>query len=189
MVKAGGAQSAFWGRDERTPLRLRFYRITSMSQSKQVEGATTSRAKEMLLEFLRDHDAACPVCGYNVRALTRPVCPECRQELSLTVGATRLRLGWLFAAVAPGFFSGIAAIFVLVPIVGRLAIGDGRLSPALTALDLFGWCSGAFAVIIAVKRVRFIAQPRARQRTWAILIWLIHIAALVGFIVIGPKYV
>jgi hypothetical protein len=40
-----------------------------------------------------------------------------------------------------------------------------------------------------MKRVRFIAQPRARQRTWAILIWFIHIAALVGFIVIGPKYV
>jgi hypothetical protein len=160
-----------------------------MLKPEQAGQETTSRAQELLLEFLRDHDAPCPVCGYNVRALTRPVCPECRQELSLTVGATRLRLGWLFAAVAPGFFSGIAAIFVLVPIVGRLALGDGRLSPALIALDLFGWCSGAFAVIIAVKRVRFIAQPRARQRTWAILIWFIHIAALVGFIVIGPKYV
>ena len=142
----------------------------------------------MLLDFLREHDAACPVCGYNVRALTRPICPECHQELVLTVGATRLRLGWLLAAVAPGFFSGIAAFFVLVPIVGRLLFGDGLLSPALIALDLFGWCSGLFAIIVAAKRNRFLAQPRARQRWWTLIIWIVHIAALVLFILLGPAY-
>src|SRR5687767_15104169 len=83
----------------------------------------TSRAQEMLLDFLREHDAPCPVCGYNLKALTRPICPECGQDLVLAVGAARLRLGWLFAAVAPGFFSGIAAVFLLVPIVARLVFG------------------------------------------------------------------
>ncbi len=139
----------------------------------------------MLLDFLRDHDAPCPVCGYNVRALTRPICPECAQELVLTVGAARLRLGWLLTAVAPGFFSGIAAIFVLVPIFGRLLFGDGVLMPLPIMMDVFGWCSGVFAIILASQLRRFIAQPRARQRWFAIIIWLIHITALGLFILVG----
>jgi hypothetical protein len=150
-----------------------------------VQAPTSSRAQDMLLEFLREHEAACPVCGYNLKALTRPTCPECGQELVLTVGAARLRLGWLFAAVAPGFFSGIAATFLLVPIVGRLVFGDGRMSWPLVPLDLFGWCSGIFAIILAKKRVRFIAQPRARQRWWALGIWFVHVAALAVFLLVG----
>ena len=149
---------------------------------------TSTRAQDMLLDFLREHDAACPVCGYNLRALTRPICPECGHELVLTVGAARLRLGWLLAAVAPGFFSGIAAFFVLVPIVGRLAFGDGKWSPVLNVLDLFGWCSGLVAIVIAKKRSRFLAQPRARQRWWALGIWFVHIAALGLFILLGARY-
>jgi hypothetical protein len=151
----------------------------------------------MLLDFLREHDAACPVCGYNVRALTRPVCPECKQELTLTVGAAgvaggggRLRIGWLFAAVAPGFFSGIAAIFMLVPIVGRAVFGDGVLMVMPIAMDVFGWCSGIFAIILASKRTRsrFLALPHARQRWFALIMWLIHIGALGLFIMIGVVF-
>src|SRR5262245_5700142 len=89
--------------------------------------APTSRAQELLLEFLREHESPCPVCGYNLKALTKPMCPECGQELALTVGTARLRLGWLLAALAPGFFSGICAFFVLIPIFGRLFFGDGRM--------------------------------------------------------------
>lgn len=146
------------------------------------------RAEELLLEFLREHDAGCPVCRYNLRALTRPVCPECGAELVLAVGAARLRLGWLMAAVAPGFFSGIAAVFVLVPIVGRLVAGDGKMSPGLNALDLFGWCSGVFAIVLAAKRHRFLALPLAAQRWWAVGIWFVHVAALGVFILIGYMY-
>lgn len=142
----------------------------------------------MLLEFLRDHDASCPVCGYNLRALTRPVCPECAQDLVLTVGTTRLYLRWLLAAVAPGFFSGIAACFVLIPIVGRLAFGDGRWSVTITAMDLFGWSSGMLAILIGVKRTRFLAQPLSRQRWWAIAIWAVHIAAVPVFILMGTRF-
>jgi hypothetical protein len=143
----------------------------------------------MLIDFLREHDAACPVCGYNVRALTRPICPECKQELTLTVGAARLRMGWLFAAVAPGFFSGIAACFMLVPIFGRLLFGDGVLMAVPIMMDLFGWCSGIFAIILAIRgRNRFLAQSPARQRWFALIIWLIHIAALGLFILIGVVF-
>jgi hypothetical protein len=146
------------------------------------------RAQEMLLEFLREYDAACPVCGYNLRALTRPVCPECGQKLVLAVGAARLRLGWLMAAVAPGFFSGIAAVFVLVPIVLRLAIGDGKMSPMLNAMDLFGWCSGVFAIVLAAKRHRFLALRLVGQRWWALGRWVVHVVALGVFLLVGYIY-
>lgn len=153
-----------------------------------------NRSQEMLLEFLRDHDAACPptcpACGYDVRALTTPICPECKHELTLTVGlwGGRLRLDWLFIALAPGFFSGIAACFVLIPIVGMF-FEDGTLALPLIGLDLFGWSSGLFAILLIMKRNRFIAQPRARQRWFALLIWLIHVAAFVTFIFLMDAYV
>ena len=153
----------------------------------------TNRTREiMLLDFLRECDAdpvppACPLCGYSLKALTRPVFPECGQQLTLTVGISRLRLGWLFAALAPGFFSGIAACFVLVPIFARLIFGDGVFMPLIAAVDLFGWCSGIFAIILARKpaRIRFLTQSPSRQRWFALFIWFIHIAALATFILTG----
>jgi hypothetical protein len=157
-------------------------------QPAPVSQPPAGRAQDLLLDFLREYDAPCPVCGYNLHALTRPICPECGQELVLTVGTARLRLGWLLAALAPGFFSGIAAVFVLVPILGRLFLGDGKWSPGLNVLDLFGWSSGIFAIILAAKRHRFLAQPRSRQRWWALGIWFVHVAALGLFILVGRWY-
>jgi len=142
----------------------------------------------MLLAFLRGHDCGCPVCGYNLRALTRPICPGCGSELVLRVGAARVRLGWLLAAVAPGFFSGIAAVFLLVPIVGRLVFGDGQMSATLNVLDLFGWFSGVFAIVLAVTQHRFLGLSNDQQRLWALAIWLVHFIALVLLIVYGPAY-
>lgn len=170
-----------------------------MSKPQQIPGvqaaapgaATTSRAQEMLLDFLREHDAAppaCPVCGYSLKALTRPICPECGHELVLAVGAMRHPIGWLLAAVAPGFFSGIAAAFLLIPIFGQALFGNGRPEPLIIALDLFGWCSGLFAIILAAKRHRFLAQSRTRQRWCALIIWLAHLAALGLFILLAMAY-
>ena len=153
--------------------------------------ANTSRRRQMLLDFLRECDAdppACPVCRYNLKGLTRPFCPECGQELKLTVGAAHLRIGWLFAAVAPGFFSGICATFVLIPIFGRMFFGDGKIMPIPIAMDVFGWCSGIFALMLAFRsrwRIWFLAQSLSRQRWFAIGIWLIHIGALGMFILIA----
>ena len=143
---------------------------------------------ERFVAALREHEASCPLCGYNLKALTRPICPECGQELMLTVGAARVRLGWLMTAVAPGFFSGIAAFFMLVPIVVPPMFGNKRIPLTLIGVDLFGWCSGIFAIILAVKRHRFLAQSRALQRWWALGIWLVHVAALGLVFLVGPRF-
>ncbi|MFG0328985.1 MAG: hypothetical protein ACF8PN_03710 [Phycisphaerales bacterium] len=153
-------------------------------------GATElTRGQELLLRFLRDHDAECPVCGYNLRGLTRPVCPECSEELAPTVGVEGLRLGWLFAAIAPGFFSGIAACFVAIPTVA-IYFEDGVLVWPLVGAVLFGWMSGLFAIVLATKlRSRFIAKPNERRRSFAILVWLVHVAAMAIFIVTFALYI
>lgn len=169
------------------------------TQTPRGDESALTRKQQMLLDYLREcevgadssdsHGAPnCPVCGYNLHGLTKPTCPECGKELALTVGAARHPIGWLLAALAPGFFSGIAACFVLIPIFGRLLFGDGRTELWLNALDLFGWCSGAGAIIIAVKRARFLALSPVRQRWIALTIWLIHIAALGVFILLAVMF-
>lgn len=159
-----------------------------MTVQDPAQGAALSREQELLIEFLNDRDVPCPVCGYSLRALTLPICPECRHELKLTVGTAHPRFGWLLAALAPGFFSGIAAGFLLIPIALRLIMA-GAYSPTLIAVDLFGWCSGILAVILATRRVQFITQSRSAQRLWTLAIWAVHVAALGLLILIGPRYI
>jgi predicted RNA-binding Zn-ribbon protein involved in translation (DUF1610 family) len=157
-------------------------------QSAPTTGTASDRAREMLLEFLHERDAECTLCGYNLRALVRPICPECGQELVLTVGAARVRLGWLMAAVAPGFFSGIAATFVLIPIVGQSVFGDHRINLTIIGTDLFGWCSLAFAISLILRRHRFLALPRGAQRWYVLGIWTAHVMALGVVILVGPRF-
>ncbi|MCE7973090.1 MAG: hypothetical protein DYG92_02010 [Leptolyngbya sp. PLA1] len=39
----------------------------------------------LLAAFLAEHDVACPNCGYNLRGLDKPRCPECGVTLTVTV--------------------------------------------------------------------------------------------------------
>jgi hypothetical protein len=154
-----------------------------MSNSQHVQDTTAklpTRAQELLLDFLRDNDAACPVCGYNLRGLTRPICPECRHDLVLHVGVTKLRLAWLLIALVPGFFCGIAACLLAIPTTA-IYFEDGQLVWPFIGAVLFGWCSGLFAIILIVKRNRFIAQSRTRQRWIVIILGFIHVIAFVLF--------
>lgn len=159
-----------------------------LSESDQAQGTwpaaapPLTRAQVLLLDFLSDNDAACPLCGYNLRALTRPVCPECKHDLTLTVGLAggRLRLGWLLAALAPGIFCGIAACLLAIPTTA-VYFEDGVVVWPFVGGVLFGWCSGIFAIILAVKRIRFLAQSSRRQRWFVLLIGAIHFVAFALF--------
>lgn len=56
---------------------------------------------ELLRAYLATHDAACAGCGYGLRGLTGPACPECGEALMLGVGAReRLSLMWTAGVVA-----------------------------------------------------------------------------------------
>lgn len=132
-----------------------------------------------LLDWLADHDAPCPLCGYNLHALTRPVCPECQQELVLSVGTRRLRLGWWIVAMVPGFFSGIAAAFLAFPIVMATLTEGGGVPVPILLVDGFGWLSGIAALMLAVRRVWFLRMDMRRQRAAAMGIWAVHVGMFI----------
>ena len=132
----------------------------------------------LLLEFLRGRDAPCPLCGYNLRDLSASRCPECREPLALAVGFRTPRFGWFLATVAPGLFSGISAVLMLLPLVGSMYFSANPPAPWWAwATDAFGLLSAVAALILIKCRYGFLRQPQSRQRAWALAVWLVHLGA------------
>ncbi len=135
----------------------------------------------LLLEYVRNRGAPCPMCGYNLRNLPTSTCPECREALSLTIGVRKLRFGWLLVTVIPGAFSGVAAVLLLIPLTAYLFLeGEAPWQP--WSIDAFGWLSGLATLVLVRYRYAFLRQPQAAQRVWAVMAWAIHVAALAAFL-------
>lgn len=72
---------------------------------------------DLLREFLAQRDAPCPACGYNLRGLREPRCPECNQQLRMSVALLEPALGlWLAAVLGIGAV-GAGALFMLLGVV------------------------------------------------------------------------
>lgn len=134
----------------------------------------------MLLEFVYERDVDCPRCGYNLRNLSRPVCPECQEELSLRIGVKKIHVAGLLLAVAPGSFCGIA-FFIFIAMCMMHGFPRGMPFEALLTLT-FILFSGLFTLIFATQQRRFLQMAYASQAVWVFVIWLIHFAAFVMFI-------
>lgn len=131
---------------------------------------------DLLLRFVHERDVRCPRCDYNLRNLTQPVCPECREELHLAVGQSRPKIHWLILAMAPGTFSGIAAFFMLGMIIMVSISPTGRMPWQPYVMDVFGWISGASAAAMFFRRWRFLKRTMEWQMSMAGVIWFVHIA-------------
>ena len=137
-------------------------------------------ADRTLLDFVRDRDAACPSCGYNVRNLTKPICPECEEPLLLKVGGKTYPVRWLLAAVAPGIFTGVTAGVMAVML---LILGPPNfVSLGVILTGIFFITSAALAVVLIIWNKRFVRQPQPRQVMWAVLLWVIHLCAFFIFL-------
>jgi len=148
--------------------------------------AADTSEQHLLLSYLRDRDVPCPACGYNLRDLTAPICPECRQDLTLSVGLRKPEFLWFIVLVTPGLFSIIAAGLLAVPLFGSLAItGQSQAPWQIWAIDGFGWCSGLTTLALIRWRFAFLRLGRVTQRTWALAAWLIHVLAFVAAIVLA----
>ena len=79
------------------------------------EGSTS---EQVLLDFLAKHDASCPACGYNLRMLNKPVCPECGLPIKLTVGSdSPFKRAWAIALCLSAMIAGIGVVFALLGFV------------------------------------------------------------------------
>lgn len=130
----------------------------------------------LLLRFVHERDIRCPRCDYNLRNLTQPVCPECRDELHLSVGLRRPQLAWLIAALAPGIFSGIAAFFMGAMLIVINLSPTGRADWRMYVLDAFGWLSAIVCVALFFRRYKFLKQASQVQMTITGGIWFVHVA-------------
>lgn len=140
----------------------------------------------MLLEFLRERDVACPRCGYSLRNLSRPVCPECEEPLQLQVGVQKIRVLWLFIALAPGAFCAIA-LGILGVMVGVMALVYGELPserPPLNIILTLGFfvASALHTILLARAHRRFLQLSIRAQLTWALATWAAHILAFITFV-------
>jgi len=132
----------------------------------------------LVVEFLRERDAACPECGYNLRNLTSPVCPECRRELHLSIAPGHRSVTGLLITAVPGAFSGVAAVLLLIPV---LLLGPPR-SPESLGVGLligFGLLSGVSVVVLGMRADRFLCLNSSGQATVAIIVWSVHVLAFV----------
>src|SRR5436305_13805040 len=98
--------------------------------------------QQMLLAFLAGQDVACPLCGYNLRGLTTPRCPECGRELRLSIGLTEPYLrAWIVLAAAVCASGGTGLFFVMM--IAR-AGWPRTVGPALRSFGLN--CSVIFLI-------------------------------------------
>ena len=142
------------------------------------EPRETLDTERMLLDFVSGRDIECPLCGYNLRDLTKTTCPECEHSLEMRVGVQRLTLLPFVLAITPGIFSGMCAVVLAVIIVVNFIMNAGTFVGVplqIFILDLFGWLSGLFMLGLVAKRHRFLKAPLSKQRILAAAIWIVHV--------------
>jgi len=139
-----------------------------------------------LLDFVRERDAPCPRCGYNLRNLTGVVCPECEERLELRVGVQRFRIVWLLIGLAPGTFCGIfgGILAIVIPV---LIIKEGlpaSIPPGAYALALFFALSGFSTLVGSFWSRRFLRLSRAGQMGIVGVIWAVHLIPFFLFLLV-----
>ncbi len=143
------------------------------------EEPSADRDRALLLQFLQRTHAPCPVCKYDLHALTKPACPECGNELKLQVGAVRQPIAWLLIVIAPMIMMiGFALFFGLVAV--HMAIAVPNWSPAweLWLTIISGIVEIPLVVLVVWKRGTLYAMSPSRRISVALAMWGLN-AALV----------
>jgi hypothetical protein len=126
---------------------------------------------DLLHQFLKDHDAPCPECRYNLRNLTTDRCPECGTPVTLTVGQAS-EFSWLWLGFLIPFFllNGTALIFIVAHFVYGTPPGPQRFLVAYTYL----WLIPTF--LLLRTRLWFAARSR-RTRLVLLAASIAHLLA------------
>jgi hypothetical protein len=143
-------------------------------------------ADQLLLQWLENRDAPCPICGYNARDLRASHCPECGAKLRLELGSPNLRLGaWVVAlisfALALGF-DGVVSTIMLFAFTVNPPRGRGEFQVVLAIIGVFLTLSAlslAGVVVLIRRRRTWMRRTPRQQWRWAgtafALTFLVHL--------------
>jgi hypothetical protein len=142
-----------------------------------------------LLEYLRDHDAVCPLCKYNLRGLTQPRCPECGRDVRLTVGLTEPHLRSLIIfLVALSLSAGCGMLSIAIlgsQIAERRHLPDfgGSFEDRIVGFLFYGTSLSILPTLFSVFTFRrFLRLPRGAQRLLAVAATLWDLLLLSGLL-------
>lgn len=125
--------------------------------------STQSTALPTLLAFLDEHAAACPECGYSLRGIGSPNCPECGRAVTLRPGngvdlRSVLRLATWLAYI--GVL--VSASRLIGLLLNWLAFRGGLGLPTVMLLSQFGSLILLVLSVSALVRYRRLRHSPAR---------------------------
>lgn len=141
---------------------------------------------DALRAHLADHDAPCPNCAYSLRGLTADRCPECNQELRLTVGLAEPRIGLYLLALLPVLSgAGLCAVMLFCVLVMTMLKG----TPGSRAHFLVYYLPSIALLVLGIAAALLLARAGRRwfrslavaARTQTILASWGLLAAFVGW--------
>lgn len=133
---------------------------------------------DLLKALLARRDLACPSCGYNLRGVAGPNCPECGIRLELRLGveprADRAFLTGLIGLSGALGFSWLLTLWATIKSAEWIAV-EVRLY-----LVLGGSTLAALVFLLAWFRLRgwLSRQSAAKRWTLALLCWILQPFAL-----------
>ena len=93
------------------------------SESTAIPSSEVNGTDPLLIEFLAERSVACPVCGYDLRLLQRPECPECGEAIALRIMPREPHLAaFLTGLIGLAVAAGPSTLFALI--VGYFALND-----------------------------------------------------------------
>ncbi len=148
----------------------------SSDTDRQAESAISPENLVLLTEFLADRDEPCPTCGYDLRGLTRAICPECGRPLHLRLVASTPRLSMLLVLLASLIGTiGVAFVCGLIALTERYHRGWGfSVILATGAVDVIA-CN-----LLYTRRAWFLRQRPSTQVTATVLSWVLHAGIVVA---------
>ena len=126
--------------------------------------------EDLVQAYLRERDVLCPLCGYNLRNLTSPRCPECGERVELHIKLAEPKTAaWLAGVLGLSAGLGFSVLFLLLV----MCLSPLDLSFLAQAWPL--WIGGAVESVLLVMWIRKAMWLRRRsasgRRLAAILCW------------------
>lgn len=140
--------------------------------------------RDFLREFLAERDAPCPMCDYNLRALTDDRCPECGSEVEVKVGLTEPRLTGFIAgivALAMGLgFNAIVLVWASVMMLQSRGPRSREIVPLMVGSIVCG--TGMWAWIRFGRTIRRMEAPKRAR--WVAACFIVAAAASAWFFMV-----